>query len=89
MFSSLMNVFVKWFFFLLSIQVSKKVHLTFPLKLDTVSHPVSTQKYGNTLQILIVKYSINDKILYHVGFGVTSLKYKLNESLFDTSFIAS
>ena len=70
---SLMNVFVKSFFFLLSIQVTKKVHLPFPLKLDTVSHPVNAWKYGNALQTSIVKCSINDKVLYHVGFGVTSL----------------
>ena len=41
------------------------------------------------MQTSIVKCSINDKILYHIGFDVTvSWKYKLNQSLSDTSSIA-
>ena len=88
MFPSLMNVFVESFFFLLFIRVSQKVYAPLPLKLGIVSYPVNPKKYGNTLQPSIAKWCINDKILYNVGFGVTSLKYKSNESLFDTSSIA-
>ena len=68
--------------------IIKKMHLPFPLKLDTVSHTVNAQKYGNALQTSMIKCSINDKRLYHVGFGVTSWKYKLNELLFVISSIA-
>ena len=64
------------------------MHLPFPLKLDTVSHTVNAQKYGNALQTSMIKCSINDTRLYHVGFGVTSWKYKLNELLFVISSIA-